>query len=340
MDIHAGHMIQLGPRNFLAYAHFAIPISITVEGANILTRNLIIFGQGAIRCHPYLLKEIELLTASETKLPELDKIFMSHIGFLVSNLLRCFAYGLSAGKCIVASTTQKKIRRYERQLTRMSTALSLIADVSLMLLGGSLKRRERISARLGDIMSQLYLASAVIKYCHDNQYPVHDIDYVCWSIQHCLYKIQIAFNELFHNFPNRWIGWCLQWIIFPFGSAYQAPNDYLYKSIIGNMLTPSTLRDRLTSHIYLNQQEDDLGFRLDKALTMIPVIEPLWKKIQHAIQQGNIPKHYDFESKIRYAQQSNIISQDEAITLTKFEKLKNEIIKVNEFTFKLDKIIA
>ena len=156
MDIHGGQTIQVGPRNQLANAYLAVPISITVEGANILTRNLIIFGQGAIRCHPYLFKEVELLSAPDPSIKELDRVLMSHIGFYASTFLRTLAYGLTGGKLICVPTCHKRIKKYWRQLTRMSAALALLADTSLILLGGSLKRRERISARLGDILSQLY----------------------------------------------------------------------------------------------------------------------------------------------------------------------------------------
>jgi acyl-CoA dehydrogenase len=340
MDIHGGHTIQLGPRNSLAYAHFSIPISITVEGANILTRNLIIFGQGAIRCHPFILKEVELLGATKPDISAVDNILLAHVGYLVSNLLRCLAYGLSGGKAIFAKISHKKIKPYERQLTRMSAALALTADVSLLILGGSLKRRERISARLGDIMSQLYLASAAIKYFHDNKYPDSHTDSVCWSLEYSLHKIQIAFDELFNNFPNRFLGKCLKVLIFPFGAAYKAPHDNLHKNLVANMLFPSELRARLTAHIHLSKKEDDLGFRLEKALPMMVLIEPLLKKILKEVQAGKIPRRYDFYSRIGYAEQLGTITMEEAKMLNDFEELKNEIIKVNEFSFKLDKIIA
>ncbi|RDI46050.1 acyl-CoA dehydrogenase [Aquicella lusitana] len=340
MDVHAGHMIQVGPRNFLANLHFAIPISITVEGANILTRNLIIFGQGAIRCHPYLLKEVELITAKDTKIEALDRVLMSHIGFFVSNLLRNLAYGLTGGKFIFATIKQKRIKRYQRQLTRMSAALALMSDTSLMLLGGSLKRRERISARLGDILSQLYLASTVLKYFHDNNKPETDVDYVCWSLQQCLQKIQVACDDWFENFPHPFVGKLLNWIIFPFGSAYKNPKDELHKNIVLSMLSPSEIRDRLTQYCYVSKQEDELSYRLEKALAKVSTIDPLWKKLQKAVQSGVILNRYNFAERVRAAEQAGVLSADEAHTLNEFESLRNEIIKVNEFSFDLSKVIA
>ncbi len=341
MDIHAGHMIQVGPRNFLANTYYAIPISITVEGANILTRNLIIFGQGAIRCHPYLLKEVELITAANENVPELDRVLMSHIGFFTSNLLRNFAYGLTAGHFIFTKTIKNKhIKKYQRQLSRMSAALALLADTSLMILGGSLKRRERISARLGDIMSQLYVASTVLKYYNDHQQPTSDLNYVSWSLQHCLYRIQLACDELAENFPLRWLGRLLHFIIFPFGKAYHAPKDRTNHAIVSDMLTSSALRDRLTRHCFVSKNENDISYRLDTALSQIPTMEPIWKKLQNISKEKAFPHWYDFSRRVQAAKQIDMITTEEANLLIDFEQLRNEIIKVNEFSFDLNTVIT
>lgn len=339
MDVHAGHGIQIGPRNFLAHMHFAIPISITVEGANILTRNLIIFGQGAIRCHPYLLKEVELLSAKETDVVALDKTILSHIGFFAGNFLRALAYGLSGGKFIYANLKEKQIKKYQRQLTRMSAALALLSDTSLILLGGSLKRRERISARLGDIMSQLYLASAVLKYYKDHDEPSADVDYVCWSLQYCLYKIQFSCNELLNNFPNKIIGLILKWTIFPFGQAYYAPSDALYKKVVAPMLSPSELRERLTQHMFSSKQQDEVGYQLDKALAQAGDIDPIWKKLHKALQSGALSPQLPFALRLEQAGKVGVLTPEEVTKMQDFEKLKNEIIKVNEFSFDLNKVI-
>ena len=314
--------------------------AITVEGANILTRNLIIFGQGAIRCHPYVLKEVELISSPTPDIEELDKTLMAHIGFFTSNLLRNIAYGLTGGQFIFATSKNKRIKKYQRQLTRMSAALALMADASLIILGGTLKRRERISARLGDIMSQLYLASAVMKYYYDNNKPLSDVDYVCWSLQQCLQKIQQASNEFLDNFPNRFVALLLRCAIFPFGTHYRHPKDKLHKNIVASMLLPSELRDRLTKYCYVSNKEDDITYRLDKALAQIATIEPLWKKLQKAIKKGTIPKRLDFSARIQAAQQANVLTLDEGRIVSEFEALISEIIKVNEFSFDLDQVIA
>ncbi|OGT45340.1 MAG: acyl-CoA dehydrogenase [Gammaproteobacteria bacterium RIFCSPHIGHO2_12_FULL_41_20] len=339
MDVHGGHMIQVGPRNFLATAHMSMPISITVEGANILTRNLIIFGQGAIRCHPYLLEEVELLSAPLTADAnnKLDKLLLTHVSYSLSNLARSFWYGITGGWGMLA--VPHEFAAYYRQLTRMSTALSLLADVSLMLLGGNLKRKERISARLGDILSQLYLASTILKYYHD-QGEGDDKDYVRWGIQYCLYKIQVACDELLDNFPIRWLGKILHWVIFPYGRAYHKPNDKLYRKIVKTMLAPSSLRERLTRYCYVGKNEDELTSLLEVGLTQVADIDPLWKKLQAAIRHGVVPRYGHLDERLQAAIHADILSEREAQSVADFEKLRKEIIKVNEFSFNLDKVVA
>src|SRR3990167_9390609 len=339
MDIHAGHTIQVGPRNFLANLHFAIPISITVEGANILTRNLIIFGQGATRCHPYLLKEVELVTSTHPQIEELDNVLLSHMGYFLSNLLRNLIYGITGGKLIFTSIKNKKIKKYQRQLTRMSTALTLLTDTCLLVLGGNLKRRERISARLGDMLSQLYLASAVLKYYHDQGEPFSDVSYVCWGVQQCLQKIQIACDDLSHNFPISWLGTILKWVIVPWGRAYRGPSDDLCKDIVAPMLFASELRDRLTRYCYVSKDEHDLGYRLDHALTHVSAIDLLWKKIHQATQRGML-RQYHFIERVDAAKQAGMLTDEEVKMLKEFEELRGEIIKVNEFSFDLAKVLV
>jgi acyl-CoA dehydrogenase len=340
MDIHAGHMIQVGPRNFLANMHLAIPISITVEGANILTRNLIIFGQGAVRCHPYLLKEVELITAEKTDINALDKTLMSHVGYFIGNAMRSLFYGITGGRFINTTSHVHQIKKLERQLTRMSAALALLSDTSLILLGGSLKRRERLSARLGDVLSQLYLASAVLKYFNDAKEPINDIDTVTWSVKQSLYRVQVAINEVTQNFPQRALGKLLRCLIFPWGGAYRVPNDALNKAIVAPMLSNSPLRDRLTQHCFISENESELPHRLDLALTMIDDVEASQKKISGGIKNGVIAKHLDYPSRINAALEAQLISAEEARQLADFEALRQEIIKVNEFSFDLEQVLA
>lgn len=336
MDVHAGHMIQSGPRNFLANIHTSIPISITVEGANILTRNLIIFGQGAIRCHAHLLKEIELISAPQPDVQALDNELQSHIGSYVATTLRTFAYGLTGGIFIKTNIKNSKIAKLQEQLTRMSSALALLAGTSLIVLGGGLKRRERISARLGDILSQLYIASAVLKYYRDNEEQPEDVDYVVWCLSYCLDRIQLACRELSVNYPHRWLGALLNSVIFPFGHFDLKPTDSESKKIVSSMLSPTAIRERLTKYCYVSSDHNDTGRRLDQALASAEKVDPIWKKVAKAVPDKNIDK----EQRINTAKSLGVITADESSLLHEYEALYREIIKVNEFSFDLRKVIV
>lgn len=340
MDVHGGHGIQMGPRNELGNLYAGIPISITVEGANILSRNLIIFGQGAIRCHPYILQEVELLTSEKPDVVQLDKTLMGHIGFFAANFIRSLTYGLTGGHFIFATFKNRRIAKLQRQLTRMSTALALWADSSLILLGGSLKRRERISARLGDILSQLYLASAVLKYYRDNGEQDVDVNNVCWSLRECLYQIQIACDELAENYPNRIVGKLLQAIIFPFGKAYPAPSDKLHASVIEPMLSQNDFRKRVLGDIYISKHDDDITKVLEQALADFPEVDPLYRKVHKAVQHNEIPAFYDFEQRVHAAVDKKIITSAEADLMLQYEKLRTDVVKVNEFSFDLSEVLA
>lgn len=189
-------------------------------------------------------------------------------------------------------------------------------------------------------MSQLYLASAVLKYYHDCKKPLEDVDNVVWALQQCLYKIQIACDELLYNFPNPILGKVLSWIVFPWGRAYRKPKDKLSKDIVAPMLIPSELRNRLTTYCYLSHETDDIGHRLDKALEQITMIDPISKKLHKAIQSGAIPQRLNFTERVEKAQQLGILTAEESNMINEFEALKNEIIKVNEFSHDLNEVIA
>ncbi len=252
MDVHGGKGICLGPDNYLARGYQQNPIGITVEGANILTRSLIIFGQGAIRAHPYVLKEIRAAHDSDTKraVANFDAALFGHISFIMCNTVRAWLFGLTGGRGIPVPAGAET-RRYYQQLTRYSSAFALAADASMLVLGGSLKRREKISARLGDVLSQLYLCSATLKRFEDDGRPAEDLPLLHWSMQDALYRIQVAFDGVLQNFPSRFAALLLRVLIFPLGKCLAPPSDELGHQVSALLMQPGAARDRLTSGIYL-----------------------------------------------------------------------------------------
>lgn len=249
-------------------------------------------------------------------------------------------YGITGGHFIFAEAKDKTVKKYERQLTRMSAALAAVADTCLIVLGGSLKRRERISARLGDILSQLYLASAALKYYHEHDATEENKNYLRWTLQYCLHNAQKAFYELFNNLPNRWLGSLLKWCLFPLGQAYHAPNDQLTKALVTEMVQNSPLRDQITQYCYVSDDKTELTNRLETALLSADENDALRKKLQKAVADGTIPEYYAFSERVQLAEKAAILTKDEAQRLLTFEALRDEIIKVNEFSFDLEQIVA
>lgn len=332
LDIHGGRGLQLGPRNYLGLIHQAIPIAITVEGANILTRNLIIFGQGAMRCHPFVQKEMAALLDSdkEKSFAAFDKILLAHIGHVIRNFISVLTLGKTAGHLFSFPFFRNETKKYYRQLSRMSAALALTSDVTLLMLGGALKRRERLSARLGDILSQLYLASSVLKNYQDKS-TREDIFSVHWSVQNCLYQIQIAFDELLSNFPNRWVGRLLHFIIFPFGRAYRAPSDKLTHQLAQQAQQISAFRDRLTENCFVSGDPQEATGRIENAFEKILAAEVIERKIADAIKKQQIVYTDNSVEKIRMVLSEKIITVEEAELLEAAEEARQDAIAVDEF---------
>ena len=228
--------------------------------------------------------EIALLAQAEnpSTLKDFDEILYRHIGSGMANLARTLWAGLTGGRCKNGFSQQKHLRYYYRQYARMSSALACVSDITLLILGGDLKRQEFLSARLGDVLSYLYLASAVLKYDADQNHPADSRCYVEWSLQYGLAKIQQAFDEFFDNFPQRGVGKCLRLIVFPWGRAYRFPLDALSRQVAVSLLQPSLLRDGLSSGCYVNTQPSDISGRLEYALRLQTQILPLEKKLKKA----------------------------------------------------------
>jgi acyl-CoA dehydrogenase len=331
-DIHAGRAIQVGPKNYLAHGYMGIPISITVEGANILTRNLMIFGQGATRCHPYVLAELEAAANPDFAqgLKQFDGLLIKHIGFAVGNTFGALWQGLTAA-AFNSAPVSGETAKYYKQLSRMSRALALSADFSMLILGGELKRREMLSARLGDVLSQLYIASAVLKFYEDNGRQQSDLPFVHYNLQRALFEIGRAFDGFFANFPNRVVATLLRTLVFPFGIGYKMPNDDTAVQICEALSKPGVVRDRLTHLCYIGDDENDATGLMENAFVAMYQAQPLMKKIYQAQREGKLPRKQPLVQTIELAQSLQVISADEAQQLFKMNSLRFSAISVDSF---------
>ena len=331
VDVHGGKAVMLGPNNYLASVYQSIPIGITVEGANILTRNMIIFGQGAIRCHPYVLKEMQAVAEDDEKvgLKQFDKVIFAHIGFVISNVVRAFLLGISNAR-LHRPPYKDVTARYYQQIMRLSAVFALLADVSMIILGGSLKRRESLSARLGDILSNLYLASAVLKHFQDQNRPEADQVLLEWSCQNCFYNAQEAISEFLNNFPNRLIALLLRGLIFSFGRPFSKPKDKLNSAIAKLILSPSAARDRLTEGMFIPTSDDQSICKLEQALVAIIDAEPLMNNITTAMRKGDLKAKILMDA-VDEAVDTKLILESEAKIIRTAIQLRNEVIAVDDF---------
>ncbi|KHP25926.1 acyl-CoA dehydrogenase [Salmonella enterica subsp. enterica serovar Anatum] len=326
MDITGGKGIMLGESNFLARAYQGAPIAITVEGANILTRSMMIFGQGAIRCHPYVLEE--MAAAQNNDVNAFDKLLFKHIGHVGSNTVRSFWLGLTRG--LTSHTpTGDATKRYYQHLNRLSANLALLSDVSMAVLGGSLKRRERISARLGDVLSQLYLASAVLKRYDDEGRHEADLPLVHWGVQDALYRAEQAMDDLLQNFPNRVVAGLLTAMIFPTGRHYLAPSDKLDHAVAKILQVPNATRSRIGRGQYLTPAEHNPVGLLEEALRDVIAADPIHQRICKELGK-NLP-FTRLDELARNALAKGLIDKDEAAILAKAEESRLRSINVDDF---------
>ena len=331
MDIHGGKGIMLGPKNYLARSYESVPIAITVEGANILTRNLIIFGQGAVRCHPFVLGEMEAAGDEDRQrgLTNFDKLLFGHIGYAISNAVRSFSMALTRAR-FTDVPVRGPTRRYYQHINRYSAAFALASDAAMLSMGGALKRKELLSARLGDVLSYLYLASMVLKHYQDQGRPAADLPLVQWCCRTLLYRAQEQLHGLLRNFPNRWVAWGLRMLIFPRGRTYSAPSDELGQQLVELMINPTTTRERLTDCIYKTLTPNNPLGLLQEALELAEKVKPLERKVFEAHRAGQIESD-DTPGQIDEAQRRGIITSDEAAQIRTFDEKAMALIAVDDF---------
>lgn len=329
MDVLGGKGICLGPRNFMGRSYQQLPIAITVEGANILTRSLIIFGQGAIRCHPFVLKEMN--AARDRDLEAFDAALFGHLRHVMASAARTIVMALTGSRFAPAPRgAAPQTHAYYRHLTRISAALALVSDVSMLVLGGSLKRRERISARLGDALSMLYLASAVLKRFEAEGRQPADLPLLDWSVQDCLARAGDALHDALANYPNRIVGAILGWMVFPFGNRFSRPSDALGHRIAQLLIAPSDARDRLTAGMYLPKSESDPLGCLEAALDAAIQAESVEAKIR-AAQKSDAIRGAGPEELADAALAARVIGAEERALLRRAALLRDEVIRVDDF---------
>ncbi|MGF7163405.1 acyl-CoA dehydrogenase [Rhodoligotrophos appendicifer] len=320
MDVHGGKGICDGPNNYLGNLYRAVPIGITVEGANILTRSLIIFGQGSIRCHPFILKEMQAAQNPdrETGLRDFDEILFAHFAYLMRTMARTLCRSWSFARW-GPSPVQDATSPYFRGIAQLSAALALTADAAMITMGGALKRKEMISARLGDVLSELYFASAIVKRWRDDGRPPEDLPLVHYAAQSCLHVAEQRLKEVFDNFPNRIVAWKLRFATRPFGAIHAAPSDRLVQEVAELVTRPGATRDRLCAGIYTGGQETELG-RLEEALRRVIAAEPLRAKMRAA--------------RIRNAEDAltaGVLTADEVVELRDTAALVHSVSDVDHF---------
>jgi len=331
MDIHGGKGIILGPKNYLGRAWQGAPIWITVEGANILTRSMMIFGQGAIRCHPYVLKEMQALDIEDDRerLKTFDRLLFSHIGHSISCAARSLVLGLSFGG-FAAVPGDRKTKAYYRKLSRYSSAFAFMADITMLTYGGKLKQKEKISGRLADVLGQLYICSSMLRrFEHDNR-PAADQPILAWAFHDAIYKIQHAMRGVIDNYPITWARPFLRFVVFPLGRVERAPNDRLGHKVAALMLSPSETRSRLTRGIYTSDRTGQAVGVLEALLPDVIACEPIERKMLKALRQGDI-KGYTFDDQLEHARSKGILTEQEAKLMADVRQRSLDVVSVDDF---------
>jgi acyl-CoA dehydrogenase len=332
MDVAGGKGICMGPSNFIGAAYMQVPVSITVEGANILTRSLIIFGQGAIRCHPYVLKEIAATRDEDHERASVafDAALFGHIGFVLSNSARTFVLGVTGSHIAPCPDVAPETFRYYQQLTRFSAALAFLADVSMGVLGGALKRKEKLSARLGDVLSYMFLCSCVLKRYQDEGAHPADAPLMHWAIWDAMFKAQNALEGVISNFPNRLIAAIMWRTVFPLGRPYVVPSDKCGHEVARLLIEPSATRDRLTAGMYLPKSESDVVGAIEAAVEATLAAEPIEARIRDAQKNGTLKVEVG-DDRPAAAQTAGVINAEELTVVRRAKRLLDQIVRVDDF---------
>ncbi|HKU47312.1 MAG TPA: acyl-CoA dehydrogenase [Burkholderiales bacterium] len=333
MDIAGGKGICLGPNNWLGRGYQIAPVAITVEGANILTRTLIIFGQGAIRAHPYVLREMRAAKEMQGRASEIefDDAFTSHIGHVLRNGVRTWVHGVTSSRLgHTPRNCAPETRHYYRFCSRLSAAFAFLADMSMLAMGGALKRKEKISGRLGDVLSMLYLVSATLKRYEDQGRIREDMPLIRWVVRDALYSAQEAIDGIISNFPVKPLARFMRWIIFPLGMSFRPPLDSRNKDSARIVLEPGAARDRLTAGMFIPKSENDATGALEAAFVAAIACEPIDEKLRKAVKKGKVVVKPGADVGLA-ARDQGLITPDEYAQWSRKEVLRKRVIKVDDF---------
>jgi acyl-CoA dehydrogenase len=332
MDVHGGKGICLGPRNYLGRGYESVPIAITVEGANVLTRSLIIFGQGAVRCHPFVLREMNAARDPDRRagVDRFDAALFGHIGFALSNAVRSFIMALTLAR-LHRVPDRGPTRRYYQHIVRFSASFAFAVDIAMLTLGGYLKKKENLSARLGDVLSSMYLASMVLKHYNDEDQPPDDLPIVEWACRHLLYHAQEQLHGFLRNFPNRFLAALMRLLIFPRGLTYFAPADRLGRRVAELVTNPTDSRERLCRFAFTTLVPGNPLGQLQEALALTATAEPIEQRIRiEGVRTGKVTA-LDLPGRIQQALAAGIISEVEAASLRDYDGKVMELIQVDDF---------
>ncbi|MEM9689266.1 MAG: acyl-CoA dehydrogenase [Pseudomonadota bacterium] len=332
MDVHGGKGVMMGPGNYLGRNYMATPIAITVEGANILTRSLIIYGQGAVRCHPYVLRELNAAADEDRDrgLIEFDDALFGHIGYAISNLARSFVLALTHAK-FSKVPLNTPTRRFYQNINRYSAAFALASDFAMLTLGGALKKKELLSARLGDVLASIYLASTVLKHFENQGRRATDLPLVEWSVRTLMYNAQEALHAFLRNFPNRFVAGFLRICIFPRGRTYSAPSDQIGEKIVDLVTVPGEARDRLSELAYTAVEPGNPLGLLEEALKLSIEMAPLEKRLRQANREGLLKSEY-LGNQIDEAAKAEVITSAEAEQLKSYHAKVSALLAVDDFS--------
>ncbi len=331
MDIHGGRAVQDGPSNYLFSGYSNVPVAVTVEGANILTRSLITFAQGALRAHPYLYKEIQAAQASDPRagLDAFDAAFCGHMKFMAGNKTGAFWHAVTMGNFAPAPVDHRMAGWY-RQLYRYAQGFALVADWTVVFLGGELKRKQRLSGRMADVLSDLYLLSATLKRYEDEGRIAEDAPIVDAIARDCIASIETNLKAMFDNFPNRFVAWSMRVLVFPFGAHAACSSDRENYRLARNVLEPSEQRDRLTAGLYVTTDAHDRTGMLEDALVKVIAAEEIEHKFRTALRKGVIERRLDRDA-IADAVDAGVLTAEEAETLRAADEAMNRVIAVDDF---------